>query len=264
LICSATDIGEGLLSNVEFPASTFLRAKVVLIIYFFQKLKQMRYAVFLFFFFLFQRVQAQETLSKDVSYEYLDKLIGICKSNYPKNKIFDTRISMAEYGVKKAKLSYFDIFSAGYLYSPNNNNTNGTVGAASFLGGYQLGFFANVGALLQKPSIIKQAKGELATAEYEKLTNDLNIEAEVKKRYFTYVQKVAILRLRNSALLDVQSMLTSVKYRFEKGEETLENYNEALLVLSNQSQNIIIAEGEVLIAKSGLEELLGQKLENIL
>ncbi|WP_229216429.1 TolC family protein [Dyadobacter sp. 3J3] len=222
----------------------------------------MKYAVFFVFFFLVvQKSQAQESLSKDISYEYLDKLIAICKSNYPKNKIFDTRISMAESGVKKARMSYFDIFSAGYLYSPNSSK--GTAGAASFLGGYQLGFFANVGSLLQKPSVIKQAKGELATAEFEKLANDLTIEAEVKKRYFTYIQKIAILRLRNSALLDVESMLTSVKHRFEKGEETLEKYNEALLVLSNQSLNIIIAEGEVLIAKSSLEELLGQKLEKI-
>jgi outer membrane protein TolC len=226
---------------------------------------QMKYAVFLFFFFfVIRETQAQESLGKDISYAYLDKLITACKSNYPKNKIFDARISMAQYGVKKAKLSYFDIFSAGYLYSPNTSTNNGTAGAASFLGGYQLGFFANIGALLQKPSVIRQAKGELATAEFEKLTNDLTIEAEVKKRYFTYLQKVAILRLRNSALLDIESMLTSVKHRFEKGEETLENYNEALLVVSTQSQNIIIAEAEVLIAKSSLEELLGQKLENIL
>ncbi|WP_229216146.1 TolC family protein [Dyadobacter frigoris] len=222
----------------------------------------MKYAVFLFFFFLIiQKTHAQESLSKDISYEYLDKLIAICKSNYPKNKIFDTRISMAEYGIKKAKLSYFDIFSAGYLYSPNSSK--GTAGAASFLGGYQLGFFANVGSLLQKPSVIKQAKGELATAEFEKLTNDLNVEAEVKKRYFTYVQKKSVLRLRNSALLDIESMLVNVKHRFEKGEETLKNYNEVLIMLSSQSQNIIIAESEVLIAKSSLEELLGQKLEDI-
>ncbi|MEO6685842.1 MAG: hypothetical protein ABIN24_07750, partial [Dyadobacter sp.] len=71
----------------------------------------MKYAVFLVFFFLVvQKSQAQESLSKDISYEYLDKLIAICKSNYPKNKIFDTRISMAESGVKKARMSYFDIF----------------------------------------------------------------------------------------------------------------------------------------------------------
>jgi hypothetical protein len=57
------------------------------------------------------------------------------------------------------------------------------------LSGYQLGFFVNIGAILQKPSLIKQAKGELAIAQFDKESFDLNMEAEIKKRYFTYIQK---------------------------------------------------------------------------
>jgi len=222
----------------------------------------MRYGVLLFFFFfIVQTANAQESLSKDISYDYLDKLINVCKQNYPKVKMFQDRVNIAEYGIKKARLSYFDIFSAGYLYSPNNNN--GTGGYASFLGGYQLGFFANVGSLLQKPSIIKQAKGEFAAALHDKEAYELNVEAEVKQRYFTYIQKVAVLRVRMGAVLDVESMLANIKHRFEKGEESLENYNKALILQSDHSQNIINAEADVLNAKTSLEELLGQKLENI-
>jgi len=223
---------------------------------------QMKYAVFLFFFFLItQTGQAQESLSKNISYEYLNKLLEVCRKNYPKIKMYEARVGIAESGVKKARMSYFDIFSAGYLYSPNSSN--GTSGAASFLGGYQLGFFANIGSLLQKPSVIKQAKGELAAAEYDKLAYDLNLEAEVKKRYFTYVQKVVVLRMRSGALLDAESMVVNVRQRFEKGEETLENYNKMLIMMADHSQNIINAEGDILLAKSSLEELLGQKLEDI-
>lgn len=222
----------------------------------------MKYGVLFFFYFLlFQTAQAQESLAKDISYDYLDKLIMVCKQNYPKVKMYQDRVEIAELGIKKAKLSYFDIFSAGYLYSPNNNN--GTNGFASFLGGYQLGFFANVGSLLQKPSVIKQARGEYAAAQHDKEAFDLSMEAEVKKRYFTYIQKVAVLRVRSGALLDVESMLGNVKNRFEKGEESLENYNKALILQSDHAQNIINAEGDVLTAKSSLEELIGQKLENI-
>ncbi|MCF2444143.1 TolC family protein [Dyadobacter sp. CY345] len=222
----------------------------------------MRYAVILFFsFFIVQNAQAQESLARDISYDYLEKLLAVCKKNYPKIKMFEDRVSVAEYGVKRAKLSYFDIFSAGYLYSPNNSNA--TSGTASFLGGYQLGFFANVGSLLQKPSIIKQAKGEFAAAKHDKEAFDLSMEAEVKKRYFTYVQKVAVLKIRSGAILDVENMLTIIKHRFEKGEETLDNYNKALILQSDHVQNIINAEADVLNAKSNLEELLGQKLEEI-
>jgi outer membrane protein TolC len=221
----------------------------------------MRYAVFLIpLFFIFYQARAQESLYQDVSDAYLEKLIEVSKANYPRIKMYQERIDMAETGIKKAKLSYFDIFSFSYLYSPSNNLA--TV-SPSFLGGYQFGFFANIGSILQKPSQVKQAKHEYAALKYDKEAYDLNIEAEVKKRYFTYIQKLAILRVRSSALLDVESMLINIRHRFEKGEETLENYNKALLMKADHAQNIVTAEGDIMVAKSTLEELLGQKLEDI-
>lgn len=221
----------------------------------------MRYAVFLVpLFFMIHAAKAQESLTKDVSYEYLDKLITVCKANYPKIKMYEARVTVTEYGIKKAKLSYFDIFNFSYLYSPSRNTA--TI-SPTVLSGYQLGFFANIGALLQKPSLIKQAKSELAVAQFDKESFDLSMEAEVKKRYFTYIQKKAVFRLRSSAVLDVESMVSNIRHRFEMGQETLEKYNQTLVMQVDHSQNLLNAESEVLIAKSSLEELLGQKLEDI-
>jgi outer membrane protein TolC len=213
-----------------------------------------------FIFFSLSDAIAQETLSREISYEYLDKLIAACKANYPRTKAFQDRVEMAEHGIKRAKLSYFDIFSLGYIYSPaNQNNTL----SPSFFGGYQFGFFANVGSILQKPSLIKQAKGEHSVAKHELDAFELNMEAEVRKRYFTYIQKMAIMRIKSNALLDVETALSHIKHKFEKGEETLENYNRALLMQADHTQSIMEAEGDALIAKSSLEEVVGQKLENI-
>ena len=221
----------------------------------------MRYAVFLIpLFLVIHTTQAQESMSKDISYAYLDKLIATCKANYPKIKTYEARIRFAENGVKKAKLSYFDILSFSYLYSPNNNNR---AVSPSLLSGYQFGFFANVGAILKVPNQVKQAKNEFEAAEFDKQAFDLNMEAEVKQRYFTYIQKMAVLRVRSSSILDINDAVTNAKHRFEKGEETLENYNQALIVQSDYNQSIINAEGELLVAKSSLEELVGQKLEDI-
>jgi outer membrane protein TolC len=221
---------------------------------------QMKHAVFLIpLFFIIHTTRAQESLSKDISYEYLDKLVAVCKANYPRMKMYEARVHVAENGLKKAKLSYFDIFSFSYLFSPNNNVNTVTPN----FGGYQFGFFANIGSILQKPNTVKQARWEVDAAKYDKDAYDLNIESEIKKRYFMYVQKIVVLRLRSGALLDVESMLSTVKHRFERGEETLENYNKALLMQSDHFQNIVNAEGEVLMAKSSLEELIGQKLEDI-
>jgi outer membrane protein TolC len=214
----------------------------------------------LLFFFMIQSSYAQESLSKDLDYAYLDKLIALCRANYPKIKMYQAHVEAAETGVKKAKLSYFDIFNFSYLYNPKNN---GTPVSASFPFTYQFGFFVNIGAILQKPAMVKQARSELASAEYDKQSFDLNMEAEVKKRYFTYIQKKAVYRVRSNASLDVESMLENVKKRFEMGQETLEKYNQVLVMQTDHAQNLLNSESEVLVAKSSLEELVGQKLEDI-
>ncbi|MGV3599953.1 MAG: TolC family protein [Dyadobacter fermentans] len=222
----------------------------------------MKYAALgLLLFLTIQSASAQESLSKDVDYAYLDRLIAISKANYPKIKMYQAHIDAAATGVRKAKLSYFDIFNFSYLYVPKNDRAAPV--SASFPFTYQFGFFVNIGAILQKPSMVKQAKSELASAEYDKQSFDLNMEAEIKKRYFTYIQKKAVYRVRSNASLDVESMLDNVKKRFEMGQETLEKYNQVLIMQTDHAQNLLNSESEVLVAKSSLEELLGQKLEDI-
>ncbi|MCF0048690.1 TolC family protein [Dyadobacter chenwenxiniae] len=221
----------------------------------------MRYAVFLIPLFLITlTTHAQESLSKDVDYAYLEKLIAVTRANYPKIKMYDDRVTIAEYAIKKAKLSYFDIFNFSYLYSPNNNTA--TI-SPTLLSGYQLGFFVNIGAILQKPSLIKQAKVELSVMQHDKESFDLNMVAEVKKRYFTLIQKRAVYKVRSNAALDVESMVANVKKRFEMGQESLEKYNQILVMQTDHYQNLLNAESDILIAKSSLEELLGQKLEDV-
>lgn len=203
--------------------------------------------------------QAQETLAQEISYEYLDKLVSLAKKNYPQGKMHESRIEIGNLGVKKAKLSYFDIISLSYLYNPNQT-TSGI--NPNFLQGYQFGFFVNIGSLLQKPTVVKQARTEVKVSEYEKEAFELGLEADVKKRYFTYVQHLAILRIKSEAMLDIESALKDTRYKFEKGETTIQNYNTALLMYSTQLQTKITSEADVYIAKSSLEELLGQKLED--
>ena len=62
---------------------------------------------------------------------------------------------------------------------------------------------------------------------------------------------------------DAESILKAARYRFEKGEETLQNFNIALMALSTQNQGKIEAEAQLLIAKAYLEEIIGKKLENM-
>jgi outer membrane protein TolC len=221
----------------------------------------MRYiALMIPLFLLFRPAQAQEMLAQEISYDYLDKLVEVAKKNYPQVKMYDSRIEIGNLGVKKARLSYFDIISLSYLYNPNQT-TSGI--NPNFLQGYQFGFFVNIGSILQKPTVVKQARAEVKVTEFEKQTFELNLVADVKKRYFTYIQHLTILRIKSEALLDIESALKDARYKFEKGETTIQNYNTALLMYSTQQQTRITSEADVYIAKSSLEELLGQKLEDI-
>ena len=204
--------------------------------------------------------QGEVTMEDDLSYPFLEKLVATARRNYPRGQAYDSRVAVAERGVKKARLAYFDIFSFSYLFSPLSStpalNPN-------LLNGYQFGFFANVGSLLQKPTAIRQAKDELKVLEKEKEVYELTLEADVKRRYFTYVKAKALYRVVAQSVLDAEGMVEDIKYRFEKGEVTFETYNQALLDKTNRLQTKISFAGDVLIAKSSLEELLGKKLEEI-
>ncbi|SRR5690606_32054966 len=206
------------------------------------------------------KAQVATEMGQEISYEFLAKLIETASRNYPNSKAFDARIQIAEKGIKKSKLSYGDIFSFSYFFNPNQTAAGLN---PNMLMGYQLGIFANIGAIIQKPTQIKQAKDELKVVQFEKETYLLNLEAEVKKRYFEYAKSKAMYRVVSQSCLDAESRLEDVRHRFEKGELTYESYNNALFDLSNRLQTKISAESDVLIAKASLEELLGQPLEDI-
>lgn len=221
----------------------------------------MKYVFSLVTFFLFSgMVYAQESVMKEISPELLDKLIALAKTNYPRMKAYDARIEVSSYTVKKAKLSYFEILSASYIYTPPNTSTAIN---PNFLNGYQFGFFFNVGALLSKPAGVKQAKAEVKVAQNEKDAYELNLVADVQQRYYQYIQRTVMVRLTSQGLLEVEGMMKEIRYKFEKGEETLDNYNKLLVMYNNQTQSKVAAETELLVAKSSLEELIGQKLESV-
>ena len=209
---------------------------------------------------IYKPARAQETMLTEVSYTYLDTLIKIAKQNYPKIKVFDKKVTIAEKNVGRTRVSWLDAINVSYLYNPNNTFN---VARPTFFSGFQTGITLNVGFLLQRSYLIKIAKNELDISRYEREEYNLNIEALVKERYFLYIQHQTILKARMQNAQDAESILKAARYRFEKGEETLQNFNIALMALSTQNQGKIEAEAQLLIAKAYLEEIIGKKLENM-
>ncbi len=202
---------------------------------------------------------AQDSMIPEVDSVFLHKLIDTAKLYYPRMGTFNHKIIIAKDNVKKNQVSWFDLFTFSFSYSPSGATTI----VAPTLTGYQFGIYFNLGNVLFKPHNIKQAKEELAIAKLNKKEYDLNIEAEVKSRYYKYIEQQTILKLQNDTYLDLESVFKQVKYKFEKGEETFENYNKALVAASNQKQFIVVSQSAIMVAKSSLEEIVGKKLSDI-
>lgn len=214
---------------------------------------------------------AQNTIVPDLSEAYLDKLIATAKANYPHVKAVDTRVDIAKNNINRVKISYFDPLTLSYVYQPNNtlnvyqsvDNSGNTTNHQSLFNGAQFGVFFSLGSFLQKPYQVKQAKQELLVANDEKEEYLITLTTLVKKRYYAYLQRVAALKLQSEAAIDAESVLKNIRYKFEKGEETLDNYTKARITLTQQNDTKILAEANLFSAKADLEELVGDKLENI-
>jgi len=204
--------------------------------------------------------QAQESMMSEVSYPFLEKLIAAAKANYPRMKVYDHRIKIADMAINKAKTDWFNIATFTYLYSPTNT---ATLINPTYTSGYQIGLSTSIGNILQKPGLVRVAKHEYQIAKLTQDEYNLTIEAMVKQRYFAYVQAMTILNWRIKDISSAEFTVSDIKHRFEKGEQTFDSYNKAQEFYSNMVQAKIQAEGALLIAKASLEELIGVKLEEI-
>jgi len=204
--------------------------------------------------------KAQESMMTDVSYVFLEKLIATAKENYPRINSFEGRIKVAKTTVGQKQLSWLDAFSFGYFYNPDN-----TIDMVNprFFNGYQLAFNVNLGSILQKPGNVKQAKEGVKLAQFDLDEYNLTLETEVKRRYFSYLQALANLRLQTKASSDALNISKEIKTKYEKSETTFEQYSISQMSYSGVLQSKIAAESNFLIAKASLEELLTKKVEEI-
>ncbi|MDD2792823.1 MAG: TolC family protein [Sediminibacterium sp.] len=218
-----------------------------------------RVACFLFLVSGSSAVSAQESMIPELSYPFLEKLIFTARENYPRMKANQHRVRFAELNLKKNKLSWFDFFSLSAFYSPSTSVTltNAT------LTGVQIGLFINFSSIIQKPTMIKQSREELAIAKYTYDEMGLSVENMVKERYFKYIQYMTVLKLRSQAVIDAEALYKQIKFKFERGEDTFENYSKSLIQFVDNKQRLVETEGMLLISKSNLEEMIGKKLEEV-
>jgi len=205
--------------------------------------------------------QAQESILPYTSNAYVERLVAVAKKNYPEVMARQYQTAIAKNNITKTNVGWLDAFSVSYYYRP----TQGAVDIVNpnIFNGYQLGFSLNLGAILQKPFATKEAKAQYRVAQLEEKQYNLTLTALVKARYFAYLEQLGNLKLRTRAYTDAEALVKQLRNKFEKNEVTFDDYQRALIQSTEQNQQIIHAESGVFTTKSSLEELIGEKLENI-
>lgn len=204
--------------------------------------------------------KAQESITPQLSYEYVERLIHIAQAHYPEATIMKYKTALAKTDIYKTNVGWLDALNLSYYYRPVSSVN---VTDPNLYNGYQLGLSLNLGTILQKPFVTKEARQQYKIAQLQEQEYSLTIAALVKERYFNYLNQVAQLKLRSKSYTDAEALVKQLRFKFEKGETAFDDYQRALLLSTEQNQYLINAESGMLTAKSSLEELLGQKLETI-
>jgi outer membrane protein TolC len=205
---------------------------------------------------------AQETIISDINQADLEKYIQLAKQNVPKRKILMAKNESLKAAIPQASLSYLDLFSASYFYRPSDklaiSPTNPYI-----VNGIQYGISLNLGSFLQKPFAVKKAKQDYKVAQLEEQDYDIQLALEVKKRYYDYIQTLAMLKINSQSAIDSKGVAESLRYKFEKAEITLDTYNQSRVAQTTSLTAKIQSEVAYLRAKDLLEEMIGQKISDV-
>lgn len=209
-------------------------------------------------------LKAQQAILPEISYLYVEKLIAAAKENYPRIKSLNSQVEAAKNDLSIAKVSWFEPLSFQYVARSNNAQANlVNVTIQDFLTGYQFGVSFNPASLFSKPATVKKAKKQIDIAKFNKEEYELNLEAEVKTRYFSFLQAQKSLRPLTDAFLDAESNLKVVRLSFQRAEVKLEQFNLASISYNQAFAAKLQAETTYLTSKALLEELTVKKLEEI-
>ncbi len=218
---------------------------------------------FLFvFFFHITLANAQESFIGNINYPLLERYVELAKQNYPKRKMYKASELSAKAKIGVARATYLDAFTAAYNYSPNNAAKINTANPYT-LNGIQLGVYFNLGILFRTPAFVRQAKEEHNEKIYQAQEYDILLTSEVKQTYYKYLRESADLKVKAQTFIDNKAASDGLRYKFEKGESTLDDYTKAKTITSYANSERLLAELNLLKAKDSLEALIGELLENV-
>lgn len=221
-----------------------------------------RLFILLLFVAINVKVKAQDDIASQINPPLLQKYVDLAKEYYPKRKMYRASELSAKAKIGAAKAGYLESMNVSYFYRPDNAAIVDTTNPYS-INGFQFGVYLNLGLFFRTPSLVKQAREEYNSASYLTKEYDILLETDVKQRYFEYLQWLSDLKVKNQAYIDNKTSSDGLRYKFEKGEVSLDVYTKAKSLTSISSSEKLQVELNMLKAKSSLEALIGKKLEEV-
>lgn len=205
---------------------------------------------------------AQDNITSQINTPLLQKYINLAKEYYPRRKMFKANELSAKAKIGVARAGYLEALNVSYFYRPDNATIIDATNPYS-INGFQFGVYLNLGLFFRTPSLVKQAREEYNATSYQTKEYDIILESEVKQRYYEYLQHLSDFKIRVQAYTDNKTSSDGLRYKFEKGEVSLDVYSKAKALTSLANSEKFLAELNMLKAKDNLEALIGQKLEEV-
>lgn len=219
------------------------------------------FIIFLLSVFYVQ-ANAQDDIMSQINTPLLQKYIDLAKEYYPKRKMYKASELSAKAKIGASKAGYFESLNVSYFYRPDNSAIINATNPYS-INGFQFGVYLNLGLFFRTPSLVKQAREEYNSAAFLTKEYDILLETEVKQRYYEYLQGFIDLKVKNQAYIDNKTASDGLRFKFEKGEVSLDDYTKSKTLTSGAGSEKLTSELNMLRAKSSLEALIGKKLEEV-
>ncbi len=195
-----------------------------------------------------------------------DYLVHLSWKNSPGNRVFQTKVNIAEDKVKVARWEWANDVRATFNLNDISVNrfTNQDDQTNNFFPIYNFSASISLGSIVNNPKKTKIARQEVDIYQADLEQQKLRIRAEVLRRYQEYLFYLELVKNKIEAEEDAYSAYKLVKDQFQSAEVELKDYSTASNIYHNAREATLRAKSDLEKAKISLEELIGVDLEQVL
>jgi outer membrane protein TolC len=199
-----------------------------------------------------------ETKARDFS-EYLVQLAWL---NQPESAIAQDEVKNATDEAKNTKKEWMRDVQANFNINEGNiqgTDENGNI----FFPRYNFGIGVNLYNITSQKSKNDIGKRDVRIAEHRVNQRKLEIRAETLQRFALYKLAKELFKTRTLAEQEANANYLVIQQLYKTDEKTFEEYTTASATYYAAQEARLKAETEVMLAKIGLEEMIGIKWEQV-